>query len=219
VLDVEPRLVAALFGALSVALAVLSLASKRAAVGVETARLLDTDAENSVGAWFNSAQLLVCALLLASIALAPTVRALRWRWWVLAAGFAVMSVDEIVAVHEVAAYRFAAAIAAEGAWAEIWVVPAAVFALGVGLVMLPLLRSLPRPTLVLLVLAAVVYLGGALGLELVGSVAADAAGRDSLAYQLSATVEELFEGLGLAVLATGLASYQRGLGTLVPGKS
>jgi hypothetical protein len=208
--DLDPVRVPLALAGLSVLLAVLAVPAGSPALGTQTRRVLLTDSEGSVGAWFNSAQLGLVAALCASIAVATAPRALRWRWWLLAGLSVAMSVDETVAVHEVLAFRLGRAVDA-GSTSEVWVLPALLMVLVLGVVLLPLLRRLPRRTVAALAIGVGIYLAGALGLEYVsGELASGPLGRDALSYRLVAVAEELGESLGLAVVIAALAGYQRG---------
>lgn len=204
-LDVDPRLVLGAFTVGSVVLAAIAAARPSLALGTVADRVLNSDAEGSLSAWFTSFELAVLALLLASVALATAGRQ-RLVWWVLAGTAMVMSMDETVALHEVAAARFARLVGADGSLAEIWVLPAAAGALVAVVALVPLLRSLGRATALAVLLGAAMYLGGALGMELVGSLLG---GAGAPGYTAAAVTEELLEGLGVAVVAAAVAHHLR----------
>jgi hypothetical protein len=62
---------------------------------------------------------------------------------------------------------------------------------------------------VLFVLAAALYVGGALGTEMVEAVYVEAHGRGTLAREAICCVEELLEMLGVVVFAYALLDYLR----------
>ena len=167
-------------------------------------RLLNVDREGSVSSWFSSCILLICALL----ALGARARAGRSAAWMLmSALFLAMSADEILAVHEVIGEKVRDALDAGGVLRFGFVVPGAVLVVGTILLFAPLVRSLPTPTRTLFLLGAALYFTGALGLEAVGGLVHDSAGRGSLTYAVIANTEELLEMVGASIVAYALAQY------------
>jgi hypothetical protein len=67
----------------------------------------------------------------------------------------------------------------------------------------------------LFLLAAALYLGGALGVEMVSAAHAFRAGTDNLAYSLWTTVEEALEMAGVAVFVYGLLRQLEAEGPVV----
>jgi hypothetical protein len=78
-----------------------------------------------------------------------------WHWYGLAAGFALMSIDEVAGLHE----TFNMLITGT------WVVPALLFVAAVVVVYGGFIFHLPRRTRLLMMGAGAVYFGGALGIE------------------------------------------------------
>lgn len=136
-----------------------------------------------------------------------TVRASRWQlWFVLSGGLAIMAVDEAAGLHENASLF-------QGYTGDIvpilrsnaWVLYGAIVAVIAGVTMLPLLASLPRDTQLLFLLAAFVFLGGALGLEAgAGAVLySGVAARDDIELSLR-NFEEGAEMLGIVIFNIAL---------------
>jgi hypothetical protein len=207
-LDLHPWGVAVVLAGLAATLGAAALVVGSRPFGAETQRLLGSGGEMTVGAWFNSVELVLVAGLLASVAVRTGDVWVRRGWLLLAGTFAVLSADEIVALHEVVDYRLGLELGPLRGmlvWAALAVTGLVVLAV----LTLPVLRQLPVPTLAGLAVAAALYLGGALGLDYLGAEIAVALGRDSTAYRVTSAGEELLEGVGLAVLVGVLASYQR----------
>jgi hypothetical protein len=156
----------------------------------ELVGLLSLSYEGNLPTWFASALLLLCALELQAIA----ARADTWRrhWYVLAIGFAIMSADEVVGAHELLSTIWSG----DGALRYGWVVFAGALVVAIGAAYLPFLRALPPPTRRRFVLAAILYVGGAVVLELPLGLVADRYGEDGLAYALVDAVEETLELAG-----------------------
>lgn len=164
-------------------------------------RLLLLDEEANLASWWGSSLLLLAAggLALASGAV-PDVRG---RMRLLALLLVALSLDEAAIVHERAtgALLLLATGNSEGD-PPLWVVAALplVAAVGVFLV-LPVLRVLPATVRRLWWVAAGLYLGGALGVEVATNLLTD---RDSVGYAFGVALEEGMEYAGPIVLLDSL---------------
>lgn len=165
--------------------------------------LLNLSEEQNVPSWYSTMLLLACAALLAMIAALEKQRGTRhvWRWKLLAGIFLYMSVDEAVSIHELL-NQF---IDLPGILYFGWVIPAGVLVAVLMMVYLPLLRDLPTPNRWAFALAGMVYVGGALGVELVLGYWTDLHGTDNLLYGLIDAVEETLEIAGLSLFLSALA--------------
>jgi hypothetical protein len=172
-------------------------------------RLFDLNGEGNVPAWFSSALLLVAAGLLALIAHARreigAPYALHWAG--LALIFLALSLDETASIHEMAGRVLRPALRASGVLAFTWVIPGGAVVAFLGLVYLRFVNRLPPETRRLVVLAGGLYVGGVLGLELVGSYLAYRWGEDSLAFLAEVVVEETMEMAGAVVFIRALLGY------------
>jgi hypothetical protein len=150
--------------------------------------------ESNVPTWFASSVLLVCAIAAGSIAGLPTSLQRR-SWWVVTLAFGWASLDEAAELHESLGGMFETG----GALYFDWVISAAVVLLALAIALWPWLRDLPRATRRRMILAGLVYFGGALVMELPLGWWTERAGQDSLGYAMIDWVEETLE-LGGAVL-------------------
>lgn len=174
------------------------------APAVEAAvELLSLSYEANVPTWYASSLLLTCALLLAVIAADVGARGgpHRARWIGLAIGFAVMSLDEAVQLHE----HLGGLVGAGGLLYFDWVIPAAAVIAVLGAVYVPLLRDLPARRRRQVVVAAALYLGGAVAMELPLGWWTERAGGDNAVYALIDWTEETLELAGASVFALALA--------------
>lgn len=173
--------------------------SQAAAAMVALRELFDVNKETNVPTWFSSGMLLACALLATGIA--TLVRNSRGpyvlHWVGLALGLAFLSLDESSELHERLNTPFAAVLgeSARGPLRFAWVVPAILIVAAVGFTYLRFLGHLPTRTRQLLRAAAVLYLTGAVGMEMAGGIALDEYGAWTL-YTLITTVEETLEMCG-----------------------
>lgn len=209
-----------LVGALALASVLLVLASlagqfSRFVLGHDYLKgfvpLFNLDREGNIPTFFATLLLLACALLLAVIAHlhAREGRPFLLHWRVLAIGFLCMAFDEGFRVHEllIDPARTALGAAAKGAFYFAWTVPALVLIAGLGLFFLRFLAHLPASTRWRFVVAGALYLGGAVGFELIGGAYAARQGTDTLAYSLITTVEESLELAGSIAFLRALLLY------------
>jgi hypothetical protein len=177
------------------------------------ARLFLLDEEQSLPTWYSSLQLLMVApMLLAAGAASGCSRGLLMHWRLLALVFVGLAIDEAIQIHEMGdgLMRSFGAVSSD---LSLWVVPGALFAAAVAAYAWPLLRSQPPSLRRLWLLAGVLYLGGAVGIETLAHRLYERAIDDaSTAYVLLVGLEEGLEMAGVVVMISALARYlsQRG---------
>ena len=147
--------------------------------------LFDLDEEESFGTWFSAVNLLFAGLLSLYLAARGGVAhaAMRYWWIVLGVGLMLMSVDEVVGMHEQINTVFD-----EVVWTTLSLV--IVFATGVGFI--PFLWHYRWRTALWFLLGGMLFVGGAVGLE-------HYMGDDvnSLRYNMFTAAEEGLEMLGV----------------------
>jgi hypothetical protein len=113
--------------------------------------------------------LFLCALILLVIASVKKERGDRFtrHWFVLSAIFALMSLDETAAIREQTTTPIKNYLNSGGVFLFAWVIPALAFVVFAGLYFLRFLLSLDATTRRRFLLAGAVYVGGALGMEMV----------------------------------------------------
>jgi hypothetical protein len=134
----------------------------------------------------------------------------KGRWTVLALAFLLVSADEVAGLHEKYVVQLRAVFGVEGPSPLhfAWVVPGAAFVAIVAAVAFPLLRALPATTRRRCVVAALCYVGGALGLEvLTGWLVSSPGTLDLLAHDALMTIEETLELVGSALFVHALARH------------
>ncbi len=170
--------------------------------------LFNLDVEGTIPSWYSSCALLGAAGVLALIAQADRERASRdWRYWAgLAVIFVVLSADEAASIHELAIRPMRQALNLSGALAFGWVVPAAGFVGLVGGIYLRFVLRLPLPTRRLFVIAGGLYVGGALGFEMLGGMLWTRYGM-GLETALESVAEEVLEMAGIVVFLHALLQH------------
>jgi len=178
-------------------------------IGVEPfITLFSVTVEQNVPTWYASGLLLIAAVVAGAVGkLAPREpRGLRRGWFVLATLLAALSLDDTAGLHE----RFGdvGADLTNGASAGgllhfTWVVPGFLGACLIVLAVVQLTRRLRTHARRQLTFGIALFLGGALGLEMISGVVLEAVG-DGLAYALVTGLEELLEMLGVVVILRGM---------------
>lgn len=165
--------------------------------------LLSLSYEQNLPTWAATCLLFACGVSLARVAVraratrAPFAR----RWWALAGAFFYLSLDEMAELHE------SLAGAGGGVLHFDWVIPGAVIVALLAAVYAPLVRALPPVTRRRFVVAAVLYVGGALVMELPLGWWVERAGEDNLGYALIDAVEELLELGGAAIFLLAVRAH------------
>jgi hypothetical protein len=176
--------------------------------------LFDLNSEANVPTWFSSSALLVASLLLAAVGFVERARGRRdvGYWLVLSGIFLFISVDEVARLHERTTVPLREALGAGGVLYYSWVILGGAFVLALAVAYWPFLRRLPSRTRILFVTAAVLFVGGALGVELIAGYYRDLIGpsyRDGLLEVALSNLEEVMEMLGVVVFVFGLLSHLR----------
>ena len=196
-----------------VSMAVVSLADQPSLTfESDIVQLFDFDYERSLPTWLQTVMIAACAALLLVIGAGHGQNGRRRHglyWVVLAAIFFSISADEMLSVHEqsIVPLRNLFGIT-NGIFYFAWIIPATVLLLLLAIGFLPFFRSLPPETLRQFTIAGVVFLGGAIGVEMIGGAyVSSERGGDDAVYRVMTTVEELLEMLGVVVLLRALLSY------------
>lgn len=212
-IHVRPAQVVKVLGGAIAILVVCSFIGSFAAHVLGHGRLLgfvsefDVNAENNVPTYFSSFLLLTAAALLAVIAYAQTpASSYRWHWIGLVIIFLFFSLDETASLHERLAQPLRSTLETGGLLYYAWVIPGIAFILLFGLAYFRFWFRLPARSRRLFMLAGIIYISGALGLELVGGWYVDLYERDFI-YALLTIVEETLEMAGVAVFIYALLTY------------
>src|SRR5918993_196390 len=205
---------------------------------LEPLRIFDVGEERSIPTWFESIQFLLCSILLAVVAVAKKQRNDRYilHWSVLSIILLLLSLDEVASIHEAIGQQSerllhsVTGFTPGGAIKFFWVVPGTIFVIIVLLAYLRFLADLPRSTRRLFLFAGVLFVLGALGLEMLtaqvmsssGSIAdwvasssggmvgpESASAIPKILKGLQTCVEEMFEMLGLTAFVYALLAYIR----------
>ena len=171
--------------------------------------IFDFDIEGNVPTLYSAVALLFCSVLLAIIARSNWEKDGGWRrcWLGLAVIFLFLAIDEGVGLHEYLSEIFEKFMEPEGLLHFLWVVPYGIATAIFGLVYLRFVLNLPKRTRALFVVAGVIFLTGALGIEMLSAREVDRHGIYTITYCLLYTFEELFEMLAIVLFIYALLSY------------
>jgi hypothetical protein len=132
------------------------------------------------------------------------------HWIGLSLIFFFLAMDEGFSFHELLVIPLHDALHIHGGLLTFtWVIVGAIFVILFLLSYLQFTFKLPAKTRRLFITAFALYVGAAVGLEMIGGDVADLFGFDSLPYLIQTTIEESTEMLGAAVFLYALLSYLR----------
>lgn len=216
---INPRKIALLLGIVSVYLAAQSLigeyylenvlSSDSDSTLTSVIDLFSVNLEASIPTWYATVLLFVSAALLALIAAVKqkNQEVYARHWMGLSIIFWYLSVDEGAAIHEMIGDPLEAALNPTGyltfAWLIVFVPLVIIFAL----LYLRFLFHLPSRIRNYVILAGILYVGGAVVVEAMSANRWYLDGGVSYPYLVTATVEELCEMLGIVVFIFALLLY------------
>jgi hypothetical protein len=175
------------------------------------------DAEMNVPTWFASFLFLLAALLLVRVGATEAKRGrggARRRWHSLALVFLLCSIDEVAAIHEMLVDPVRKAFHAGGLLYFSWVIPGIALVAFLAVVYGPLFLRLPADLRWNFIAAAVVFLAGTLGMEMLGGAYVQRHGPDHFAYALLANTEEFLELLGQILFIKALLALLEARGAV-----
>jgi hypothetical protein len=175
-------------------------------------RLFYVEEERNIPTFFSGFLLMFAALLLAVVTILgrkqsdPDVL----KWMILTFGFIFMAFDELMSYHErlIMPVRRLLPDATGGIFFFSWVIPAIVVVIVLGMIFLRFLLRLPARTRRAFLIAATLYIGGAIGGELMeGRYRALNGDVEDFNFSMLATVEESLEMAGVIVLIHALLRF------------
>lgn len=171
--------------------------------------LFDFAIEGNIPTFYSATAILFSSALLALVTRANWHKpdGNRFYWLALTMLFLFLAFDEAAAIHEGIGDYFERFIHAEGYLYFMWVVPYGIATIGIGLVFLRFVLGLPRQTRTRFIAAGIIFLSGAVGLEMLGAREADLYSTDTVTYCVLYTFEELFEMLGIVLFIYALLCH------------
>jgi len=165
--------------------------------------IFSVQGEGTVPAWFSGVMLWSAGLGAMGLAVVEysKTQLISLQWGLLGGVFFYLSADEVLGLHENFNTPARQVLGGPDAIASPWVIFGASFVVIVGLASLPLLLGLSRMVRNTMILSGIVYLSGAIGIELLGENIKFglADGHGSKLYTLLFTLEEFLEMLGVVI--------------------
>ncbi|MEH1834454.1 MAG: hypothetical protein V7L29_20850 [Nostoc sp.] len=170
--------------------------------------LFSLNGELNIPAWYSSFSLLFCSALLKAITAIKTKDRYFVYWKTLYLIFFYLSLDEAFSFHEILIIpSLRESLHLNPIFYETWVIPGVILVGVFAFKYLKFLLHLPYNTRYLFLIAAVVYVGGALGMEMVGGLLRVDFGRRSLIALTGIIVEEFLEMVGIVIFIYALLAY------------
>jgi hypothetical protein len=173
--------------------------------------IFDFEYDGNLTTWYSSVTLLICSLLLSLIASAKQQNQDSYirHWQILAIIFAVMSLDEVAMLHERAGNLIEKLSPVEfNGWLNFqWVLLGVPLTVIIAIAYLKFMAHLPAKTRNLFLLAGGLFIGGALGLEILAGHQESLGAANRFFYELFTSIEELWEKLGVLVFIYALLNY------------
>ena len=186
----------------------LFFGADRASPAIAALRFFDLNAEQTMPAWYTTVLLAFAAAAAAVTAAvkhhegAPFVK----HWYGLVAIFLYLSMDEALAIHERAIEPLQTALNTGGLFYFAWVIPGAVAVAAVGLIYMRFVFAQTALVKWGMIVAGAFYVGGALGLEMVGGLLFEVYGPGPQT-DLVSMAEELAEMTGVIVVIYTLVEH------------
>ena len=161
-------------------------------------RFFDLDAEQTVPAWYSTILLALAAFTTIAVALTKQTGAEPFikHWYALAGVFLYLSMDEALAIHERTMMPLRSHFQLDGLFLYSWVIPAALAVAILGGAYFRFLLAMPLRLQRNVIAAGIVYVGGALILEMIGGLFYDIYG-PGVITALTAITEEVAEMVGI----------------------
>lgn len=170
--------------------------------------LFDVSGDKTIPTWYASVTLLACSVLILIIGLIHLQKQNQYakQWIVLAGIFLFLSIDEVATIHEWSTHLITVP-AVDGFLYYDWVIFGIIFVIIVGLYYRRLLNNLPCDIKNLFLLAALFFVGGAIGVEIINSKIGYLEESETISYALMTALEEFFEMVGVATFIYALLKY------------
>jgi len=216
-ISLKPSTIARILGAVACLLVLASIGGQFSKyvlwhdIPKRLVRIFDLDKENNFPTFFSVLLLIFSSLLLAIITLINrkkrTVHVLNWA--ILSSGFMFLAYDEAFQVHEKLIKPIRILLGGDnlGVFYYAWVIPGIALVLVLALFFLRFMLHLPTKTRLSFLVAVILFIGGAIGFELIGGRYAELNGPKNLMYSMIVTIEESLEMGGLIVFIWALLRY------------
>ena len=172
-------------------------------------KLFYMELEGNVPAYFSSIILLLssCLLFIIATKMKAVGNVFNNHWKFLSFIFFYMSIDESSTIHEKFIKPLRDMFDLSGIFYFSWVIVGIVIVIIIGIIYFRFLFKLPNKTRNQFIIAASLYVGGAIGLELLGGYYSELYGEHTIYYSLIITIEESLEMFGIVVFINALLNF------------
>jgi hypothetical protein len=174
-------------------------------------RMFDIGEEQNIPTLFSSLLLMLAAIFLAVISIMERNQKGYYDkyWSILSFGFLLMAVDEQFCFHERFTEPMQKLLGGHhlGFLYFAWVIPAIALLVVLAVLFLKFWWRLPSKTRFIFLIAAITYIGGCIGFELIGGRYAEMNGSGNWTYVAFETIEESLEMAGVIIFIWGLLRY------------
>ena len=174
-----------------------------------TTRFFGIDEEANFPTLYSTLTLVFCSFLLIIItSINKSINSRYTKFWrALSIIFLFLAIDESCSLHEILIPLIKIVFDTKNFLYFPWVIPAFILLVVFLIVFRKFIFNLPIKIRKLFILAGLIYIGGALGMELVGGYLADNSGLETTAYWIATLIEEFLEMFGILIFIYGLLSY------------
>lgn len=181
--------------------------------------LFNVDVEKNIPTLFSYLILLLTTSILAIISNIKKIRGDKQAglWWMMTGIFFYLATDEILESHEYMAIVLRKSFNLSGIFWYAWIIP---FSVAILLLCILFYRfvffNLPAPVRKMFITAGVIYISGALGMEMIGAWLFTHYGSDNLKWVMLTSIEECLEMYGIIYFIHTLLLYaQQYLGSVI----
>jgi hypothetical protein len=180
-------------------------------------RLFNLNIERNIPTFYSTLSLLLCAVLLAIVAIDTKLKKGRYfyHWLGLALLFVFFSCDEFMGLHESLIEPMRQIVKTGGIFRYTWVIPASIAVGVISLTFWKFLFALPLQIRNLFILSGALFVGGGLCLEMLKGYWVDFTSFSTSSIGVLTIFEEFLEMLGIAffiyALLTYMGSFRNGL--------
>lgn len=171
--------------------------------------LFDLDHEQNLTTYFSTINLLTASALLFIIANYKKVnnQIFTKNWYALSGIFLYLSVDEGAKLHELLMRPTEYVLGCRNVFFFAWLVPGIIAMIIFALLFIKFFLHLPKKYKILFFSSAAIFVGGAMGMEMIDGHYASIYGGENVVYELLTSVEEGMEVAGIILFIYTLLSY------------
>lgn len=171
--------------------------------------LFSLGSDGNLPTYFSSLVLFFSGLMLLALAVAELRNREHdgWYWVGLSLVFAFLAIDEMLQLHERLTEPMRTVLGTGGLLFYAWIVPYGLGTLVLVTIYWRFLWRLPRDTAWLMLLSGAIFVGGAIGVEMLGGLVFERIGSINPVYVGLQTIEEVLEMSGIVLFLYAISSH------------